>query len=142
MNFGKAIVLSFVLFGLFIGTLVFVCIREDVNLVSPDYYKDELAYQQKLDKINNAQALGKQPAITAEQGKVSIVFDVLDRVEKGELKILRPSNVKLDQKFDILPAQGNTQVFALSRWEPGLYRAALTWKMDGKEYYFEKLIVF
>lgn len=142
MNFGKAIVLSFVLFGLFIGTLVFFCVREDVNLVSTEYYKDELAYQQKLDKINNTQTLEQQPTITARQGKVSIVFNVMDRVERGELKVLRPSNARLDQKFEILPAQGITREFALSHWEPGLYRASMTWTMGGKDYYFEKLIVF
>ncbi len=142
MNFGKAIVLSFVLFALFIGTLVYFCVREDVSLVSEEYYKDELAYQEKLDKMNNTQALDVQPAITAQQGKVNIVFDVFNRVEKGELKITRPSNARLDQNFEIPPAPGNTREFSLSHWEPGLYRASMTWTMGGKDYYFEKLIVF
>jgi hypothetical protein len=29
----------------------------------------------------------------------------------------------------------------LKVWERGLYRVSLTWKMEGKEYYFEKLMV-
>jgi hypothetical protein len=142
MHFGKAIVMSFILFAVFIGTLVFVSVREDINLVSKEYYQEELAYQKKLDKMNNAGELNEQPAITAEKGKVSIAFGIMDRIEKGELKMFRPSDSKLDQKFDILPAAGNTRVFALSRWEPGLYRASITFTMGGKDYHFEKLIVF
>jgi hypothetical protein len=142
MNFGKAIVLSFVLFAVFIGALVAVCVREDINLVSPEYYQDELAYQQKLDKMNNTQALAQAPDITVSQGRVSVVFDQLGSVEKGVLKVSRPSNERLDRKFELQPTAGNTQWFVMTRWEPGLYRASLTWSMGGKEYYFEKLIVF
>ena len=142
MNFGKAIVVSFVLFAMFIGTLVFVCVRQDVNLVSPQYYQEELVYQKKLDKINNTQLLAEQPAITAEKGKVRIAFGVHDRIEKGQLTLFRPSDARLDLKFDILPAGESTRIFEMTRWEPGLYRASITWTMGGKDYYFEKLIVF
>ena len=45
MNFGKWIVVAFVFFSLFIGTLVTVCVRQDISLVSTDYYKEELIYQ-------------------------------------------------------------------------------------------------
>ena len=141
MNFGKAIVLSFVLFGLFIGVLVTVCIRQDVNLVSKDYYQQELAYQKKLDKINNAALLSQPPTITAEQGRVSIVFESTKGLEMGALKLSRPSNDRLDQEFKLNPAAGNAQQFELRAWEPGLYRASLTWTSDGKEYFVEKLIV-
>ena len=48
MHYGKSIVVAFILFAMFIGTLVTVCIREDVNLVSPDYYEEELAHGQKI----------------------------------------------------------------------------------------------
>ncbi len=141
MNFGKAIVLSFVLFAMFIGVLVTVCIREDVNLVSKDYYQDELEYQKKLDRIHNTNQMSQPPTIIAEKGRVSIVFEKAYRVETGELKFSRPSSDKLDQRFELDPAGGNVQQFELRRWEPGLYRASLTWTTDGKDYFLEELIV-
>ncbi len=141
MNFGKAIVLSFVFFGLFIGVLVTVCIRQEVSLVSPDYYQEELDYQKKLDKMYNANNLVEPPTITAEQGKVSIVFNDTLKPETGELRLSRPSNARLDRWFKLDPSAGNFQQFELHGWEPGLYRAALTWKEEGKEYFLEKLIV-
>ena len=44
MNWGTWIALSFVLFALFIGALVVVCVRQDINLVALDYYKQEIDY--------------------------------------------------------------------------------------------------
>lgn len=140
MNFGKAIVLSFVLFALFIGVLVTVCVRQDVSLVSRDYYQQELDYQQKLNKPNNAGDLKTPPEITANAGHVSVIFGETS-VEGGELKLLRPSDARLDRRFSLAPAIGK-QEFDAATWQPGVYRASLTWTSDGKDYVLEKTIVF
>jgi hypothetical protein len=140
MNFGKWIVFSFIAFALYIGVLVFICVRQDLNLVSKDYYRDELKYQGKLDRINNANQLVHLPSITIEDGHVKISFEGNQPIQKGELIIERPSNDKLDRNFPLIPEQAS-QEFNLGNWSPGLYRASLTWTMDSKEYYFEKQIV-
>ncbi len=54
---------------------------------------------------------------------------------------MRPSDVKLDQKFTLQTSAERHQQFVMQGWKPGLYRASMKWKMNGKEYYFEKLIV-
>jgi hypothetical protein len=140
MNFGKWIVVAFIFFAVFIGTLVTVCVRQDVNLVSKEYYQDELQYQQKLDKINNANHLAHQPSIEVGNGSIKISFAEASTAQKGVLKIQRPSNIKLDREFSLQPDQP-TQEFNLGNWEPGLYRASLSWTMNDKEYFIEKQIV-
>ena len=95
MNFGKnhcAVISS-----LFIGVLVTVCVRQDVSLVSKDYYQQELD-QQKLNKLNNAVDLKTPPEITANAGHVSVVFGETS-IEGGRLKLLRPSDARLDRRF-------------------------------------------
>jgi hypothetical protein len=42
MSWGKWIVVSFLLFAGFIATLVTICMKEDVGLVSSSYYDEEL----------------------------------------------------------------------------------------------------
>ena len=56
MNWGKWIIVSFVLFAAFIGILVVICVRQDISLVSKNYYQEELAYQQQIDRMNNGTA--------------------------------------------------------------------------------------
>jgi hypothetical protein len=141
MNFGKWIVVSFILFGAFIATLVTVCVRQDISLVTKNYYEEEIRHQQKIDRMNNARALPVQPEITLHPDRITVTFADFARVEGGELKLLRPSNIRLDHTFAVGGSQSQVQEFPLRRSDPGLYRASLRWSMNGKEYLIEKVIV-
>jgi hypothetical protein len=50
----KWIVAAFVFFALFIGTLVFISMRQDIGLVSKNYYQDELKHSEKMARQVNA----------------------------------------------------------------------------------------
>jgi nitrogen fixation protein FixH len=135
----KWVIGAFVFFALFIGTLSIVCMRQDINLVSATYYQDELVHQQKMNQQKNLLELAEQPVITLANSHVSISFASLATMDKGEVRLARPSDPKLDQHFDL--SNQATQSFQLTRWEKGLYRVTMTWSMQGKDYYFEKLMV-
>lgn len=141
MNWGKWIIVSFVLFALFISTLVTVCIRQDVSLVATDYYRDELAYQSQIERMNNAGKLLHKPVISIVQEKfIMIQFEQFDRVTKGELTFFCPSNSQLDRKFAINSTKEKFQLLPLDQAPKGLYRAKLRWEMEGKEFYVEEVI--
>ncbi len=140
MNFGKWIVVAFVLFALFIATLVTVCVRQDISLVRPDYYQEELIHQRKMTLIQNAKSLEILPVISVTGNILTVSFPDFDKIESGELHLLRPSDVKLDRKFS-LRAGNREQQFSLDAWSKGLYRASMQWTMGGKEFYYERLIV-
>lgn len=137
----KWIVGAFVVFGLFIGTLVVISMRQEVSLVSKNYYQDELRHSEKMTKQVNASLLELQPEVTFQDHAVKVSYPLLSSFESGQVVVQRPSDEKLDQRFEIQAIEGDTQLFELKVWEPGLYRVSLVWKMDGKEYYFEKLLV-
>jgi hypothetical protein len=141
MNFGNWIFVAFVFFALFIGTLVTVCMREDITLVTKDYYKEELVYQQQIDRISNTRALVEQPDISMEAGSLKVSYARLPEVENARLELVRPSDAGLDEKFTLEPSSTTFQLFTISNPIPGLYRAKLTWEQHGKEYYFEKVVV-
>ena len=140
MNFGNWIVVAFVLFAVFIGVLVTVCVTQDVNLVSKDYYNDELAYQDQIERINNTTGLVKKPIVTKiDNNTVQIAFDEQFNIEKGKVKFFCPSDPKMDQDFK-LETSNNTQLFNTSYFGKGMYKLKLLWVMDGKEFYFEQII--
>ncbi|MEQ8424769.1 MAG: FixH family protein [Cyclobacteriaceae bacterium] len=141
MNFGKWIVVAFVSFALFIATLVTICVRQDINLVSENYYREELVHQDKMDFIQNTKLLSALPQISADNNIITVSFSEFDKIEKGELRILRPSDKRLDKKFIITATKDKSQHYSLNQWNKGLYRASMQWTMNGKEFYFEKLIV-
>ena len=135
MNFGKWIVIAFVLFALFIGTLVTVCVREDISLVSKDYYKEELAYQEQINRISNTQTLKVKPIVskTNENG-LQVLF--AEGIDKGTLKLFCPSNKNMDRSF-ALDSSIQIQSFNIADLQRGMYRAKISWSMAGKEFYYE-----
>lgn len=141
MSWGKWIITSFVLFALFIAVLVTVSIRQDVNLVSKDYYQEELIYQRQIERIKNTEALSIKPEITFENDRfIQIQYIGLKRISKGELILFRPSDAGLDQKFIFQSVSDSTLSFELKPAPKGMYRAKMSWTMDGREYYLEEVI--
>jgi hypothetical protein len=140
MNWGKWIIVAFLLFAGFIATLVTVCMRQDVNLVSKDYYKDELAYQDQISRINNANELNEKPVIKSSGNFLEVDFNQFGQLEKGELKLFRPSDSKMDKVFVIQPTAASKQIFALDGLGKGMYRARMKWQMNGKEYFVETIV--
>lgn len=135
----KWVIGSFIAFGLFIGTLVYICVSEDISLVSASYYQDELVHQTKMNQQQNVLSLKELPSIELTNRQVTVSFSMFSDLEKGELRLARPSNTKLDQHFKL--SMDSLQTFTLSKAEKGLYRVTLQWSMHGREYYFEKLMV-
>lgn len=141
MNWGKAIVLVFVLFAGFIGTMVIRMSRQTIDLVRDDYYQDEMAYQQQIDRVANARTLNPATYIQYQTGSQQVKLRLPDSLQHGTLTLYCPA----DRKQDIrLPLTSATQVITLvpmQKRQRGLWRAQLAW-FDGKrEYYTERELI-
>ncbi len=141
MNWGKSIILAFALFGAFIATLVTVCMRQDVNLVTREYYKEELVYQTQIDRLAHTAMLAEKPSIHVEQGNaISIRYADFNKVQDGVLQLFRPSDPALDKEFRLRRSAESFQYFSTAGLETGMYRARIHWTMEGEEYYLEQVI--
>ncbi len=141
MNWGKSIILAFVLFAAFIATLVTVCLRQDISLVTREYYKEELNYQAQINRIAHTTMLSEKPSIQVESGDIIKVRYVdFPSLERGELHLFRPSDPEMDKEFDLRSSAGELQYFSIAGMEKGMYRARMKWTMNGKEFYIEQMI--
>lgn len=141
MNWGKWIIVSFVLFAGFIATLVTICVRQDISLVSKDYYKEELVYQARLEKMSNTDLLTSKPVVSVVKNDLlQISFDQFRNIEKGELVLFSTSHEDRDRKFQLAPVNESIQQFDIGAMHKGMYRARLSWQMEGKEFYMEQII--
>lgn len=141
MNIGKWIVVVFVLFAGFIGTLVTVCVKQDVNLVSKNYYSEELAYQEQVVRLSNTKSLPTKPIVKMLSGDVvEVRFDSGADITKGTMKLFCPSNPEMDREFDLVPLAGNARKIEVSSLKKGMYRAKIYWENADKKYYHEQVI--
>jgi len=140
MNWGKSIILAFIFFALFIGMLVTVCVRQEINLVSKNYYEEELDYQSQIERLNNTARLTAKPIITVSNGSLRIENPTAVKWSQGELKLFRPSDVRFDKRFPVDSLLVGDKFFDVHDFPKGMYRARLQWLMEGKEYYMEEII--
>lgn len=141
MNWGKSIVLAFVLFAIFIGVLVTISVRQDIPLVSTNYYEQELNYQEQIERIKNTNALAEKPAVGIVEGVLEVRYSAMAQVTSGELELFRPSDASLDRKYALANTE-TVQRIDLKGLPGGMYKARMRWVQDGKEYYLENTIYF
>ena len=121
-----------------LGILIFVgfSTTQDINLVSTDYYPQEMKYQSQIDKIKNAQV-----SITQQAGTIEIQFPAdMQAGVSGSVVFYRPSNSDKDLRSDIELDTNGTQVFPTDRLLKGRYAVKLDWQHQGRAYYQEEAI--
>lgn len=140
MNWGHGIAIFFTCFVMFMLTLVVKAFQENIDLVTDDYYQEELQYQTRIDKIKNNQLLITPVKINATSNGINIHFPEFESPIKGEIQIFRPS----DAKFDVIKAidadEFHKQHISTANLPGGFYRVKVSWEVDGKEYYTEESV--
>ncbi|MFK7952213.1 MAG: FixH family protein [Ekhidna sp.] len=139
MNWGKSIVLAFVLFAAFILFMVVRAFQEDFDLVAEDYYAQEIGYQKKLEQKANYEKLDTKVLVQLNAENVSITFPE-DQQPKGEIHVYHPSHKALDKRFEINTTNSNQQVVSMNEFIQGQYRINITWESGGVEYFQQEKI--
>lgn len=141
MNWGTGVVIAMILFMAFILSFVYksVVMKEyQHELMSEDYYRDELHYQEEIDKINNASELEENVKIIRSENGILIEFPKgLDSDQiTGKISLLRPSNKKLDLIVDIA-LKSSKQLIQEDQLVSGKYLVIIDWKNGEDEYMFK-----
>lgn len=139
MNWGYRIALFFSCFVAFMIFMVIKCLQVDHELVSPDYYAKEIAFQEQLNQQQNVKKLQQKP--TWEITKDELVITIKDHFDKGEVTFFRPSDGALDFTETLQLDSAQQQSISLSKFKKGIYRLQLSWEDNSpKKYYLEKEI--
>lgn len=131
MNWGKGIMIVMGLFIVFIGVLVSVLAGQKVDLVSEEYYKEEIAYQQEIDAIHSAQLLDSL-VISQKDKQLIVQFAKNMEPDSVVLKLWRPNDQQLDQSFSVT----GTQFFLipLNTLQQGIYELRCEYWIEGKRF--------
>lgn len=142
-NWGTGILFVIIFFLLAVIAFFIYISNLDINLVEDNYYEKELAYQQRIDKLNNTSSLPGKIEVLQEPGVIIIQFPHLDSalIPSGYLTFYRPSDPKKDFTVPLQLNDSCRQVLNISRIDKGKWMIKLDWNMNGKEYYFEEDII-
>ena len=146
INWGTGIVLAFVGFISFIMYFVIRMNTEDRadhELVTKDYYKQELAYQQQIDAEKKAAELGVRLAIEKTGEGLRVIFPEKFNPEKitGKVSLYRPSNRHLDVNFPI--SLSNTHLLIPdNRLVDGRWDITIEWGYEGQIFLHKEKLTY
>ena len=140
-NWGTGIVLAFAAFIAFILYFVVLSTRDPASnhdLVTEDYYRKELKYQEDLDASQNLKEIdGEVNASITDQGLLIEFPGSMDPKKiRGTVSLYRPSNKQLDfetpiqlliPKSRLLDGRWDIRVYWTYEGKPYLYRSRMTY---------------
>ncbi|WP_282159657.1 FixH family protein [Ulvibacterium marinum] len=146
INWGTSIVLAFI--G-FIGFILFFVVRMSMDnkanhdLVTEEYYKQELAYQKEIDAEANAKNLVDPIKIEKTNNGLLLKFPKILEGQniQGTVSLYRPSNKHLD--FDLPVSLSNTHLLIPDkRLLGGRWDIKIIWEHKGKEFLHKESITY
>jgi nitrogen fixation protein FixH len=146
INWGTGIAIAIVLFISFI--LYFVIkvqsdSKYDNELVVEEYYKQELTFENKMLKIQNAHDLTEKIIFQKTDDGIKVTFpsNFEEKKIEGKVFLYRPSNQKLDSEMNI-SLSDSQMLIPKSSLVGGLWDISIEWKYDEKEYLTQETIYF
>lgn len=146
LNWGQSLFIVLGLFVIFIGSFVYKTLflpEYDHTLVSEEYYKEEINYQQEIDRLNNAAELTQDLVVTSTSKGLELVFpNTFDYTKiTAYLKLQRTA----DDNFDItkqLVLDSSTYLIPEKQLIRGRYSIKVNWEYDSIPYQLRDKIDF
>lgn len=138
INWGAKVAILYLSFVALIVTLVVSSMHQKFDLVSKDYYKQEIEYQRVIDASKNQAALSAPVAITKSGNEVIVNFpqDFKNKSISGTIQFYSPIDASMDKQFNIA-ALNNSMAINDKELRKTKYKVKLSWQADGKNYYQE-----
>lgn len=142
MNWGWKIAILYGGFVLMMSILVYLCVQQEVLLVTDNYYEKDLEYNKHLVRLKNTHLLEEQVKIayqpTEQQLRVQFPKD-FDAIE-GYILLYRPSKTGLDIRLPIQVNADNQLTINTHRLIAGRWRVKINWEGDGQLFYKEEVL--
>jgi len=140
LNWGHYIFISFAVFVLLILYMVFRSYQTNNDLVSEDYYVQELDYQTVIDKSKRADSLAQDIRWVSEAQGIKIIYPSQLNDIVGSIHLIRPSDKELDLRIDIQQDTANSQIIPMSALHRGKYIIQVDWSHEAVEYFTEGVV--
>ena len=125
-----------------IVTLVIISSNNKEELVSKDYYAQELRFQEKIDATNNANSLVNGISHSIDENNVIITLPTENMSSdlKGEVYFFCPSNSANDKTIPMAFDNNGKMFIQKNTLKQGAYKMKLSWSGNGKNYFKESVI--
>lgn len=143
LSWGYKIMFVYIAFVAGMGFLVFKASSQKFDLVTKDYYEQELKYQQVIDQAANSSRLSAPVTIERKEGELKINFpdEMKNKKKLVDFYLYYAADAKKDfrKSFEL---NENELTETLPVGMKGMYELKLSWEAEGLKYYFEQKLFF
>lgn len=138
LSWGHGVIIalgSFIVFILFL-ILVFPLGKQNADMISHNYYEEELVYQDVIDSKKRADLLPEKPAYQPTPAGITIAFPKDIKVDNNmiDFVVFRTDDSNLDiKKSERLDANNHLNIPA-KVLVPGSYTLKVKWKVNKEAY--------
>lgn len=136
------VILTFAVFIPATAGLIVLAVSQKEDLVSPNYYEQELKYQGQLDSLERAHNLGARASVAYDGARgriaISIPADQVRLRAAGHVHLYRPSEAGLDRTLDFAPDSNGVQIIEARDLRPGLWKVRVSWAVAGRAYLLDE----
>lgn len=134
------------IFALFIAgmtTMVVLACRSNTDLVSRDYYEQELRFQGRIDSLDRTHSLGATAKYDAPSRRIIISLPAAHAGKSvdGQIQLYRPSAAGMDRQFKLKPDAQGIQALDAADLENGLWKIRVAWNVAGQEYFLDRKMI-
>ncbi|MFL5748191.1 MAG: FixH family protein [Niastella sp.] len=142
LNWGHKVMLVFLVFVGMMSYLVYRCVKTNYDLVSTDYYKEELSYQQVIDGASRANQLGNKIGITQRGNEIVLQLpnEMKHTSVNGTILFYYAPDAKHDRQIALNPNAEGVQSINSRQFFPGSYTVKVRWESKGQQYYSEEYV--
>lgn len=143
LNWGAGIAILYSGFVAMILVLVVMSTRQKIDLVTDNYYAEELRFQDKINKTARATRLTDPLTWEVDNNGIQIHYPASfsEKNLSGKISLYCPSDDSRDLSFQVDPAENNEQIIPASKIPDGRYYLQIDWKNEEDTYWNEDLIV-
>ena len=135
--------IAFIAFAGLLSYMAYRCMKMPVNLVTAEYYKDELTYQDVIDATKNANALSGKATLVQNASNVLLQLpgEMREKQLTGSVFFYCASNIANDRKVALSTDGQAKQEINIKQFSKGLYTVKIEWSDHDKHYYAEEPFV-
>jgi nitrogen fixation protein FixH len=142
-HWGIGIAAVYVVFaGSTIGFVTFA-MRQQVDLVSGDYYEQSLAYDDRMAAVARADALGEGFSVAADPAGTGIVvtWPAEMRIESGHVTFYRAADARADRQFTASPDGDGRQHITAGALARGAWIVRVDWTAGGETFFADRRVM-
>lgn len=136
---GNILLIGFGGMLIMMSVLVYLSVKQEIPMVSKNYYEQELVYQQRLDAMNNTNTYDRQFHIAQEDNIINLQLptELSRNISEGTVYFYCPAQESMDRQVP-LPAQADGKYTFDRHNLPGAaYVVKISFRANGRDYYKE-----